>query len=142
MRKSILALTVLAAAAGGGSVARAQGDAPYYKLNYARFDTTYESVDAQARHYVAFTWDGKSYCRYRAGWNGPGVYAAGMATRRGYGWEGGYPWQGPGTPADHDDDEDFAASQAEYAADFRSAGACGPRLRRHRHHRVVLHRKD
>lgn len=116
-------------------------DRPYYRLNYAALDTTYEAVDAQARHYASFYWDGKLYCRYRTGWNGPGAYLIGTRDRPGQGWNGGYPWQGPGTPADHEDDEAFAEAQANYAREFGHSPVCEPRLVHRRAHSVVLRRK-
>ena len=118
-------------------------DAPYYRFYYPALDTTYERIDAQARRYASFYWDGKYYCRYRSGWNGPGAYEAGTRRRPQHGWDGGYPWQGPGTPADHEDAEDFAAARVAYAREFGHEPVCGP----YRHHRrpyrgVVLRRMD
>lgn len=127
------------------STARAEADIPYYKLNYARYDTTYEAIDAKARKLAFFYWDGAAYCRYRSGWNGPGAYRVGDRRRVGKGWDGGYPWQGPGTPADHDEDKPFAEYQAEYVREFRHAAVCGVHVRRHRRvvrRTVVLRRKD
>jgi hypothetical protein len=95
--------------------------------------------------FASFYWDGKAYCRYRSGWNGPGAYEAGKSLRRGTGWDGGYPWQGPGTPADHEDAQAFAEYKADYAHDFRNADTCGRRISHHyrRHHRMtVLRRMD
>ncbi len=114
---------------------------PYYKLNTAKYDYTYQWEEAHARHFASFYWDGKAYCRYRTGWNGPGAYEAGTRRRPGHGWDGGYPWQGPGTPADHDDDQSFAEYQASYAQEFRAGPFCGT-PRRHHHRMVVLRRKD
>ena len=129
-------------AVSAASPARAV-DYPYYRLNYAAYDTTYEAVDAQARRLAYFYWDGKAHCRYRTGWNGPGAYEVGTRDRPGYGWEGGYDWQGPGTPADHGNGEDFAAIQADYHREFGNAAVCEPpRVRYRLHHSVVLRRKD
>ncbi len=120
-------------------------DIPYYKLNYRLLDDTYEERDAKARRYASFRWDSVSYCRYPSGWNGPGAYHFGDRHRDGYGWDGGYPWQGPGVEADHEDAEAFAEAKAEYAIAFRHAGECAPHdrhYRRHRYRPVVLRRKD
>jgi hypothetical protein len=38
--------------------------------------------------------DGRRYCWYDVGWQGPGWYWCGYAWRRGYGWGGGYGWHG------------------------------------------------
>ena len=50
----------LAAASGMAwaalSTARAEADIPYYKLNYAKYDTTYEAIDAKARKLAFFYW--------------------------------------------------------------------------------------
>lgn len=142
-------LLALAASSGMAcfalSAAHAEADIPYYKLNYANYDTTFEAIDAKARKYAFFYWDGAAYCRYRSGWNGPGAYHVGDRRRPGQGWDGGYPWQGPGTPADHDDEPSFAAYQADYAQEFDHTAVCGVHVRQHRrvHRRaVVLRRKD
>lgn len=143
LRWAMVASGLMAGAAV--SPAHAERDFPYYKLNYAQFDTTYEAVDAKARKFAFFYWDGRPYCRYRTGWNGPGAYHVGDRRRTGRGWDGGYPWQGPGTPADHDDEKPFAEYQAEYAREFRHAAVCGVHVRHHRrivHRTVVLRRKD
>lgn len=147
-----MARTFLAWAAAAGVVAwaavspaMAEHDIPYYKLNYAKYDTTYEAIDAKARKLAFFYWGGAAYCRYRSGWNGPGAYHVGDRRRPGLGWDGGYPWQGPGTPADHDDDKPFAEYQAEYARDFGHNAVCGVLVRHHRRvvrRTVVLRRKD
>ena len=145
MRKIVLALALAGLTSGAVPAAHAEADIPYYKLNYHRFDDTYESEDLQARRFAYFRWDGEAYCRYLSGWNGPGAYWVGDRRRPGLGWDGGYPWQGPGTPADHDDDKTFAEYQADYIRDFRHAGECAPPRVRHRHrvhHPVVLRRKD
>ena len=150
MRQILLALAAAGAACLAFSVARAEADIPYYKLNYAKYDTTYETIDAKARRFAFFYWDGAAYCRYRSGWNGPGAYHVGDRRRPGQGWDGGYPWQGPGTPADHDDEKPFAEYQADYSREFGRAAVCGIHVRHHRRvvrhnirrHKVVLRRKD
>lgn len=38
--------------------------------------------------------DGRRYCWYDDGWQGPGWYWCGYAWRRGYGWGGGYGFHG------------------------------------------------
>ena len=91
------ALAIVLAGVGASS-ARAAHDVPYYKLDYRKLDDTYEARDARALRYAFFYWDGKPYCRYRSGWNGPGAYEVGTRLRPGHGWDGGYPWQGPGRP--------------------------------------------
>lgn len=141
MRRVAVAIVL---AWGGVSGARAAPDIPYYKLDYRQLDETYEKSEANARHFVYFYWDGKPYCRYRSGWNGPGAYEVGTRLRRGHGWVGGYPWQGPGQPADHEDAEAYAEALADYPREF--PGTCAPRhhVRRyvHRHRTPVLRRKD
>jgi hypothetical protein len=37
---------------------------------------------------------GRNYCWYSAGWQGPGWYWCGYASRRGLGWGGGEGWHG------------------------------------------------
>ncbi len=143
MRRLVLALTALAGLAGlGSSGAEAASDIPYYTLNYAKYDYTYGWEERQARRFASFYWDAQRYCRYRTGWNGPGAYHVGTRSRRGQGWDGGYPWQGPGTPADHDDEQNFAESQVAYAREFGRGPFCGARRYHRRHHAVVLRRKD
>src|SRR5215204_3738282 len=39
-------------------------------------------------------WDGRRYCWYDDGWQGPGWYWCGYRWRTGLGWGGGYGWQG------------------------------------------------
>lgn len=144
VRKIVLAFATMAGmVCGTVSVAHAAADIPYYKLDYNRYDYTYESEEVRARRFAFFRWDDNAYCRYRSGWNGPGAYRIGTRWKRRFGWDGGYPWQGPGTPADHEDDQAFASAGTEYVRDFRGAGECGTRVHRHhRHHSVTLHRKD
>jgi hypothetical protein len=142
VRIKTTARLIAAAWLGGAAAAPAMAaDYPYYRLNYATLDTTYEALDAQARRHVEFYWDGKLYCRYRVGWNGPGAYLVGTQNRPGFGWNGGYPWQGPGTPADHEDDQAFAEAQADYAREFGRSPTCDERPLRRRAHPVVLRRK-
>lgn len=147
MRKSIsrLAAAAALAAALAPAFAWAAADIPYYKLNYAKYDYTYQWEVERAKRYASFYWDGTLYCRYRSGWQGPGAYHVGTRWKTRFGWDGGYPWQGPGAPADRDEDDERSPAQirADYNRDFRRAGECGPR-RHHRrvHHQVVLRRKD
>src|ERR1700694_458594 len=39
-------------------------------------------------------WDGRRYCWYDDGWQGPGFYWCGYAWRQGFGWGGGSGWDG------------------------------------------------
>lgn len=144
LRRFILAWAVLTGCyAVAPSVARAAADIPYYKLDYRRYDDSYPAEDAKARRFAEFRWDGQRYCRYPSGWIGPGAYRVGDRYRRGYGWDAGYPWQGPGTEADHGDAQDFADYAASYAREFRRGPFCATyRHRRYRGHPVVLRRKD
>src|SRR5215468_9309215 len=41
-----------------------------------------------------YTYNGKDYCWYDDGWNGPGWYVCGQYTVRGVGWGGGAGWHG------------------------------------------------
>jgi hypothetical protein len=41
-----------------------------------------------------FVLNGRNYCWYDDGWQGPGWYWCGYAYRTGYGWGGGYGWNG------------------------------------------------
>jgi hypothetical protein len=41
---------------------------------------------------VQYVYRGRSYCWYNSGWNGPGWYWCGFATRGGYGWGGPRGW--------------------------------------------------
>jgi hypothetical protein len=43
---------------------------------------------------VQFTWAGRRYCWYNAGWRGPGWYQCGFRLRRGLGWGGPAGWHG------------------------------------------------
>ena len=135
--------SVIATPASAISPLLANGDYPYWKLNYARYDTTYAAIDRKARRFAEFRWDAALYCRYRSGWEGAGAYHLGDRFKTRFGWDGGYPWQGPGVPADHDDDESMAFYRANYAREFGHAPVCG-RVRHHRRVRreVVLRRKD
>ena len=142
---ALAALTLLAgtAPASATSPLIANGDYPYWKLNYAAYDTTYADIDRKARHLASFRWDASVYCRYRTGWQGAGAYRIGDRFKTRFGWNGGYPWQGPGVPADHDDDGDMGVYRADYARAFGREPVCGP-VRHHRRIRreVVLRRKD
>ena len=145
LRRLFLALaasTLLGGAASATSPLIANGDYPYWKLDYARYDTTYAAVDRQARRFASFRWDAAIYCRYRSGWEGPGSYHVGDRFRTRFGWDGGYPWQGPGVPADHDDEDSMAVYRANYARAFGREPVCGPVRHRRRHPEVVLRRKD
>ena len=138
------ACTLLAASAAPASATSpllANGGYPYWKLNYARYDTTYAAIDRQARRFPEFQWDATAYCRYRSGWEGPGAYKIGDRFRRRFGWDAGYPWQGPGVEADHDDAEALAEARVQYRREFGREPVCGIRHRRVRHE-IVLRRKD
>ncbi len=143
---SALAATTLLVAASPASATSpllANGDYPYWKLNYAHYDTTYAEIDRKARRQASFRWDAAVYCRYRTGWQGAGAYRIGDRFRTRYGWDGGYPWQGPGVEADHDGEEPMAVYRAEYARAFGRAPVCGTvRHRRVIRREVVLRRKD
>ena len=141
----LAASTLLAASAAPACATSpliANGDYPYWKLNYARLDTTYGAIDRRARRHAEFKWDATTYCRYRSGWQGPGAYKIGDRYRRRFGWDAGYSWQGPGVPEDHDGEETMAAYLADYRRDFGREPVCGP-VRHHRRirHEVVLRRK-
>ena len=139
---SALAATTLLAAVSPASATSpliGNGDYPYWKLDYAQYDTTYAAIDRKARQHASFRWDAEVYCRYRTGWQGAGAYRVGDRFRTRYGWDGGYPWQGPGVAADHDGDESMAVYQADYVRDFGHEPVCAPV--RHRRHEVVLRRK-
>jgi hypothetical protein len=41
-----------------------------------------------------FVLNGRNYCWYDDGWQGPGWYWCGYAYRTGFGWGGGYGWNG------------------------------------------------
>jgi hypothetical protein len=43
---------------------------------------------------VQFTWRGRRYCWYNAGWRGAGWYRCGYRSRRGLGWGGPAGWHG------------------------------------------------
>ena len=137
-----LLATAAASPASATSPLVANGDYPYWKLNTAQYDTTYEAIDAQARHYAYFRWDGDAYCRYPTGWQGPGAYHVGDRLKPGQGWDAAYPWQGPGVEADHDGAESPQAYQAEYAHAFGTGPFCEVHRARYHRHRVVLRRKD
>ena len=142
----LAATTLLAASAVPASATSpliANGDYPYWKLDYGRYDTSYAALDRRARRFPEFKWDATTYCRYRAGWEGPGAYKVGDRTHRHFGWDGGYPWQGPGVVADHEDAEALADARVAYRRGFGHAAVCGP-VRHHRriHREVVLRRKD
>ncbi|RYB07771.1 hypothetical protein D3272_01180 [Lichenibacterium ramalinae] len=141
---ALVATTLLAAAspASATSPLIANGDYPYWKLNYAHYDTTYADIERKAHHLATFRWDAEVYCRYRTGWQGPGAYRIGDRFRTRAGWDGGYPWQGPGVPADHDGDEAMNVYRADYAREFGREPVCAP-VRHYRHIRreVVLRRK-
>src|SRR5262245_20328992 len=42
----------------------------------------------------AYVVDGRRYCWFDDGWQGPGWYWCGYPWRYGYGWGGGYGWRG------------------------------------------------
>ncbi len=135
-------LVLTASPAGATSPLLANGDYPYWKLNYSAYDTTYAAIDRKARRFASFRWDATVYCRYRTGWQGAGAYKVGDRFKTRFGWDGGYPWQGPGTPEDHDGEESMAFYRANYQREFGHEPVCGP-VRHHRRirHEVVLRRK-
>lgn len=134
-------LAASAAPASATSPLLANGDYPYWKLNYARYDTTYAALDRQARRFPSFKWDATTYCRYRSGWQGPGAYKIGDRYHRRFGWDAGYPWQGPGVEADHEDAEALADARVQYRRDFGREPVCGPVRHRRVHRVIVLRRK-
>jgi hypothetical protein len=50
---------------------------------------------------VQFNWQGRRYCWYDDGWQGPGWYWCGYHWRRGFGWGGPVGWHGWRRPAVH-----------------------------------------
>jgi hypothetical protein len=81
-----LALLVAAGALAVGTQANAVSIPPG-GLNPALAET--DIVD-QAAVYV---YEGRRFCFYFDGWNGPGWYRCGFAFRRGLGWGGTYGWR-------------------------------------------------
>jgi hypothetical protein len=86
MRKSIY---LFAAAALAASVSSASA----LPITGGAMSDAIESTDLveKARVYVV---DGRRFCFYFNGWQGPGWYRCGFAWRRGLGWGGVYGWQG------------------------------------------------
>ena len=71
-------VAVVIAAAGFASAQPAEGRSPLL-------------VPAAIHFYV---WEGRRYCWYDDGWNGPGWYWCGYPWRRGFGWGGPWEWNG------------------------------------------------
>ena len=94
MRKFFTGLATLAALAAGvtmlGSRAEAAGLPGAGALNDAA-DTMTLTENVQV-----YFWNGRRYCWYDDGWQGPGWYWCGYAWRRGFGWGGVYGWRGWG----------------------------------------------
>jgi hypothetical protein len=90
MRRLILLLTATSVIATAGvticSGAQAEGLAPIGLRNAADDLILLDSV--------GYTWKGRQYCWYNAGWRGAGWYWCGYERRRGFGWGGPPGWRG------------------------------------------------
>jgi len=93
MRKLALALALCAASALAGANLAIQpamaGVAPAGPI---------PAMPANGLDEVQYRWNGRSYCFYFDGWNGPGWYRCGWRHRRGMGWGGPTGWRGWDAP--------------------------------------------
>jgi hypothetical protein len=91
MRKVVLAFTAATSLVATGTLLSTPASAgPFARPDGIRLSAS--SVDlAEA---VQFFWEGRRYCWYDDGWQGPGFYWCGYRWHRGFGWGGGYGWHG------------------------------------------------
>jgi hypothetical protein len=69
------------------------GAAPLAQLN----DGVYRGNDRPMLQDVQlYVFGGRNFCWYDGGWQGPGYYWCGYSHRRGFGWGGGFGWNGWG----------------------------------------------
>lgn len=85
MRKLSMALVLTAALGAGGMLSATAQAAPAGPLGQL-------GADINLIEKAQYVYRGRSYCWYDRGWNGPGWYRCGYATRRGYGWGGPHGW--------------------------------------------------
>jgi hypothetical protein len=100
MRKYSLALIVAIALSADITLLGSATAAPLGALSRVGVAADSLNVIEQAQ----YVWRGRHYCWYDRGWNGPGWYWCGYATRPGYGWGGvrgwnAWVWSGWGPPA-------------------------------------------
>ena len=84
IRNLVVALAATAAMMLGGNAEAASMSTP------AAMRTAADSLKMTKN--VQFIWDGRNYCWYDDGWNGPGWYWCGSYLVPGTGWGGGYGW--------------------------------------------------
>jgi hypothetical protein len=93
MRKFILATVAAISLTAGGAL---YGDRAHAA---PLFDGLQGGAPARNIENVQlFLFGGHGYCWYLDGWNGPGWYWCGYASRRGFGWGGPEGWRGHGAP--------------------------------------------
>jgi hypothetical protein len=91
MRKVVLALTAATSLVAAGTLLNTPASAgPFARPDGIRLAAS--GVDLAES--VQFFWEGRRYCWYDDGWQGPGFYWCGYRWRRGLGWGGGYGWHG------------------------------------------------
>src|ERR1700730_16106482 len=90
MRKLILWVVAIAAASAAATATGGRSEAGVLSPLGLR-----EAADELLlTETVQFTWGGRRYCWYNAGWRGPGWYWCGYRLRRGLGWGGPVGWHG------------------------------------------------
>jgi hypothetical protein len=88
MRRIGLTLTAAVALIAGGVLADRLQAAP---IAPEGLRAALGSLDIVEKAQVLI-WQGRRYCWYDDGWQGPGFYWCGYAWRQGFGWGGGSGW--------------------------------------------------
>jgi hypothetical protein len=94
MRRFLTGLATLAAVTAGVTMMSARSDAAGLPGSRALSDAA-DAISLTEKAQVYF-WNGRRYCFYPDGWQGPGWYWCGYAWRRGFGFGGGLGWRGWG----------------------------------------------
>jgi hypothetical protein len=90
MRKTMFGLVTAAALATSSMLASGPADA--VAIGAGGYATAVHDLDILEN--AQFIFEGRRYCWYDVGWNGPGWYWCGYALRRGFGWGGAEGWRG------------------------------------------------
>jgi hypothetical protein len=96
MRRFLTGLATLAAVTAGVTMMSARSDAAGLPGSRALSDAA-DAISLTEKTQVYF-WNGRRYCFYPDGWQGPGWYWCGYAWRRGFGYGGAVGWRGWGRP--------------------------------------------
>src|ERR1700730_326754 len=113
MQKVVLALTAATSLVATGRLLTTAASA----VPFARPDGIEAAASGvDVAETVQFFWEGRRYCWYDDGWQGPGFYWCGYRWQRGVGWGGGYGWHGwrHGREFEHREGREFERRHFEH----------------------------